>query len=149
MAGPAGPGVHSGYMKPCIYVVDDEPDFQTILHSWLAPAYDVVPLRDGDELIGALHVKVPDLVLLDLHLPGANGFDLCRRVRSTPGLTKVPVLFLTASHESRDYARNFKAGGSGFLTKPIGRQQLLSVVDDLLADSRAGILQTVDSGGGD
>ncbi len=136
-------------MKPCIYVVDDEPDFQTILRSWLSPAYDVVPLKDGDELIGALHVKLPDLVLLDLHLPGADGFELCRRVRSSAGLSKVPVLFLTASHERRDYQRNIQVGGSGFLTKPVGRLQLLAVVDDLLAESRAGILQTVDSGGGD
>lgn len=136
-------------MKPCIYIVDDEPDFQTILHAWLSPTYDVVSLKDGDELIGALHVKLPDLVLLDLYLPGADGFELCRRVRSSPGLSKVPVLFLTASHEGRDYHRNIQVGGSGFLTKPIGRQQLLAVVDDLLAENRAAVLHTVDSGGGD
>ena len=70
-------------------------------------------------------------------------------MRASQGLSKVPVLFLTASHESRDYARNIKAGGSGFLTKPVGRLQLLAVVDDLLAENRAGTLQTVDSGGGD
>lgn len=139
-------GAYFAHMRPCIYIVDDEPDFQTILHTWLSHAYDVVPLKDGNELIGALHVKTPDLVLLDLHLPGADGFELCRRVRATPGLSKVPVLFLTASHEGRDYAKNIKAGGSGFLTKPIGRTRLLAALDDLL---RTPHLTTVDSGGGD
>lgn len=135
-------------MKPCIYVVDDEPDFLTIVHSWLSPMYDVVALKDGDELLGAVHVKAPDLVLLDLHLPGIDGFELCRRLRAAPGLKSVPVLFLTASRESRDYQRNLSAGGSGFLTKPVGRRQLLAAVDDLLANNRAADLQTVDTGGG-
>jgi len=135
-------------MKPSLYIVDDEPDFQTILHSWLSPAYEVVPLKDGDELIGAVHVRAPDLVLLDLHLPGANGFELCRRLRATQGLAKVPVLFLTASHESRDYQRNLAVGGNGFLTKPVGRRQLLAAVKDLL-DDRTPALLTVDSGGED
>jgi len=135
-------------MKPCIYVVDDEPDFLTILHAWLSPEYDVVSLKNGDELFGALHVQGPDLVLLDLHLPGADGFELCRRLRATPGLKNLPVLFLTASHEARDYQLNLAAGGSGFLTKPIGRRQLLAAVDDLLANHRAPVLQMVDTGGG-
>lgn len=135
-------------MKPCIYVVDDEPDYLTIVHSWLSPAYDVVALNNGEELLGAVNVKAPDLVLLDLHLPGADGFELCRLLRGAPGMRKVPVLFLTASHEGRDYQRNIQAGGSGFLTKPVGRRQLLAAIDDLLDDSRIADLQTVDSGGG-
>ena len=134
-------------MKPCIYMVDDEPDFQTILHSWLEPSYDVVALKDGNELIGALRMKLPDLVLLDLHLPGADGFEICRRLRSTPGVQTVPVLFLTASQESQDYCRNLTAGGDGYLVKPVGKRHLLAVVEELLADHSVG--QTTDSGGGD
>lgn len=135
-------------MKPCIYLVDDEPDFLTIVHSWLEPMYDVVALKDGVELLGALRAKAPDLVILDLRLPGADGFDICRHMRSTPGLEGVPVLFLTASRESEDYRRNMKAGGSGYLTKPVGRRQLLAAVDELLANSRTADRQTVDTGGG-
>lgn len=128
-------------------MVDDEPDFQTIVHSWLEPTYEVVPLKDGDELLGALHVKKPDLLLLDLHLPGADGFEICRRVRATPGLEDLPVLFLTASTEREDYRRNMRAGGSGYLTKPVGRRQLLSAVDELLAGAFG--RQTADAGGSD
>lgn len=129
-------------------MVDDEPDFQTIVHSWLEPAYDVVALKDGDELLGALRARAPDLVILDLRLPGADGFEICRRLRAAPGLESTPVLFLTASKEGEDYRRNMSAGGSGYLTKPVGRRQLLAAVDELLADRIVG-RQAVDAGGGD
>ena len=128
-------------------MVDDEADFQTIVHSWLEPDYDLVALKDGNELLGAMHVKTPDLVILDLNIPGADGFELCRRLRSTPGLENLPVLFVTASRESQDYCTNLTAGGSGYLTKPVGRQQLRSAVDELLSEHR--VKQTADSGGSD
>ena len=134
-------------MKPFIYMVDDEPDFQTIVHSWLEPTYDVVALKDGFELLGALRARAPDLVMLDLNLPGADGFEICRRLRATPGLDRVPVLFLTASRQSEDYCRNLTAGGNGYLTKPVGRRQLLSTIEELLSEH--GVRQTADSGGSD
>jgi CheY-like chemotaxis protein len=131
-------------MKPCILMVDDEPDFQTIVHAWLEPRYEHVALANGEELTGALHAGKPDLVILDLNLPGSDGFELCRRVRATPGLEEVPVLFLTGSHKPKDYSENFKAGGTGFLMKPIGRRQLLGAVDELLEQKAL-----VDTGVGD
>ncbi len=68
-------------MKPSIYMVDDDTDFQTILRSWLEPLYSFVALKSGDELLGALKSGVPDLVILDLNLPGADGFELCGHLR--------------------------------------------------------------------
>lgn len=130
-------------------MVDDEPDFQTVVHSWLEPWYDAVALRDADELFGALRVKVPDLVILDLHLIGADGFEACRMIRSKPGLEKLPILFLTASREQEDYRRSMSAGSSGFLTKPVGRRQLLAAVEVLIAEGRPASAFAVDSGGGD
>jgi len=134
-------------MKPSIYMVDDEPDFQTIVHSWLEPMYDVVALKDGFELLGALRAKAPDLVILDINLPGADGFELCRRLRTTPGLEKVSVLFLTASHQSEDFCRNLATGGNGYLTKPVGRRHLLATIEELLSEH--GVKETADSGGSD
>jgi len=136
-------------MKPCIYMVDDEPDFQTIVHSWLGPAYDAVALKDADELYGALRARVPDLVILDLHLIGDDGFEACRRLRAKPGLEHLPVLFLTASREYEDFHRSMSAGSSGYLMKPVGRRQLLSAVDGLLSEGRAATPYAADWGGGD
>lgn len=136
-------------MKPCIYMVDDEPDFQTIVHSWLEPKYDAVALKDADQLYGALRAKVPDLVILDLHLIGDDGFEACRRLRAKPGLETLPVLFLTASREYEDFRRSMSAGSSGYLMKPVGRRQLLAAVDALLCEGRVAGEFAVDSGGGD
>ncbi|MCM2304119.1 MAG: response regulator [Elusimicrobia bacterium] len=136
-------------MKPCIYMVDDEPDFQTVVHSWLEPTYETVALKDADELVGALRARTPDLVILDLHLTGSDGFEACRRVRATPGLGLVPILFLTASREFGDYRKSMSAGGSGYLTKPVGRRQLLAAVDDLLSEGRLSPRSAADVGGGD
>jgi len=126
-------------------MVDDEIDFQTIVHSWLEPKFAHVALKDGDELIGAMKSGAPDLVILDLNLPGADGFELCRRIRATPGYERTPVLFLTGSRERADYRRNIGAGGDGFVTKPVGRRQLLGAIEALLASDRP----AVDIGGGD
>src|SRR3989338_4542934 len=136
-------------MKPCIYMVDDEPDFQTVVHSWLEPTYETVALKDADELVGALRARTPDLVILDLHLTGSDGFEACRRVRATPGLGLVPILFLTASREFGDYRKSMSAGGSGYLTKPVGRRQLLAAVDDLLSEGGLSPRSAADVGGGD
>ncbi len=136
-------------MKPTIYMVDDESDFQTIVRAWLEPKYSFVALKDGDELLGAFKSGRPDLVMLDLNLPGADGFELCRRIRETPGLAKTPVLFLTGSHEYSDYRKNMRAGGNGYVTKPVGRRQLLSVIEELLVEAKALATQPADTGGGD
>ncbi len=116
---------------------------------WLASAYDVTPLLSAEELRGALRSRRPDLLILDLHLAGADGIEICRRIRATPGLETLPVLFLTASRESRDYSRNIGAGGSGYLTKPIGRRQMLAAVEGLLAEGRVPVQKAFDMGGGD
>ena len=134
--------------KPLVLTVDDETEFQSIMHVWLAPGYQHCALKDGDELLGALRVDVPDLVILDLHLPGADGFELCRRLRATPGLESLPVLFLTGSHDVKDYQKNFRAGGTSYLMKPISRLQLLNAVEDLLGENSLTRSQT-DVGGED
>ncbi len=134
-------------MKPRILMVDDEPDFQKIIHVWLSPEYVHWALKDGAEFADALRAGVPDLVILDLHLPGADGFELCRRLRETPGLEAVPVLFLTGSHETEDYERNFRAGGTAYLMKPVGRRQLLEAIANLLGERL--MRQPADVGGGD
>jgi putative two-component system response regulator len=127
-------------------MVDDEPDFQILLLSWLAPRYDCCPLKSGDELTGALRGGAPDLVILDVVMPETDGFEVCRRLRATPGLEAVPVLFLTGSLKTQDYLRSLRVGGTSYLTKPVAQARLLAAVDELVG-AKAGPAQ--DEGGGD
>ena len=122
--------------KRRIVMVEDEPDFQTVVHGWLAPEYEHIPLADGEELIKRLEVFAPDLVIMDVRLPGPDGFELCRRIRKDPGFAEVPVLFLTGSQDAEDFLKNFQVGGTSYLRKPVSRQQLLSAVRQLLPGPR-------------
>jgi CheY-like chemotaxis protein len=118
--------------RPRIMIVDDEPDFLFIVRQWLEPRFEVVPLPDGQGLLELLDGLRPDLLLLDVNLPGENGFRLCRKVLAEPRFQKLPVVFLTASCGEKSMRENVSAGGSAYLTKPLDRETLLFKLDELL-----------------
>lgn len=118
--------------RPQVVVVDDDPDFLEILRQWLSSRYDTVSLKDGAELLEELPGLEPDLVILDVNLPGPDGFRLCRRIRSEARMAGIPILFLTASRSNQDFLKNLEVGGSAYLTKPVERQRLLTEVYELI-----------------
>lgn len=120
-----------------IVMVDDEPDFLAIARQWLDPKYDMVTFTDGTELIGQLDLLEPDLLILDVRLPGPDGFKLCRQLRADRRYRSLPVLFLTASHSDIDFFKNLEVGGTSYLTKPVSRKELLAKIEELLEDGIA------------
>lgn len=119
--------------RPQVVVVDDDYDFQTVLRQWLAPRYDPISIYDGEQLLSELSELDPALIIMDVHLPGPDGFRLCERLRRHPRLRGRPVLFLTASRDNEDFLKNLEAGGDMYLTKPIERARLLREVGALVA----------------
>jgi DNA-binding response OmpR family regulator len=115
-----------------IVMVDDEPDFLTIAETWLEPKYDLVSFTDGADLMSQLSALEPDLLILDVRLPGLDGFKLCRRIRADRRFQSLPILFLTASHSDIDFFRNLEVGGTSYLTKPVSRKELLARIKELL-----------------
>lgn len=118
--------------RPRIVVVDDEPDFLTIIESWLKPACEVAAFSRCDGLVEKVRVLAPDLVLLDVHMPQKSGFELCRELRSSPGLADLPVVFLTGSRTDEDFLLHLESGGTRYLTKPLGRKALLEALSEQL-----------------
>lgn len=118
-----------------IVTVDDDVDFQAILREWLVPRYDTVSLPNGENLIEELILIEPDLVLLDVSMPGPDGFTLCERIRSEPRLRELPVLFLTSSDKNSDFIANLDSGGTAYLTKPVTRGRLERVIEEYLPSS--------------
>ncbi|MBI4375560.1 MAG: response regulator [Elusimicrobia bacterium] len=114
-------------------MVDDEPDFLAIARNWLSRRYEVTTLMDGSDLPEQIDALEPDLLVLDIRLPGADGLELCRQIRSNRRFDRLPILFLTASHSDIDFFRNIEVGGTAFLTKPITRRTLLSKIQELLS----------------
>jgi len=113
-----------------ILVVDDDPQIRRVMKATLvAHHYEVVEARTGEDALAALPVEMPNLVLLDMNLPGMDGLEACRAIR---GGSEVPVIMLTVRHDERDKVAALDAGADDYVTKPFG-------IDELLARIRAAL----------
>lgn len=115
--------------RPRLLIVDDTPANIDVLVGFLRDHFELRVATDGTramELAGdAPH---PDLILLDVMMPGLDGFEVCRRLRATPATQLVPILFLTARQDTDSLVEGFAAGGNDYLTKPFRPEELLARV---------------------
>ncbi len=104
---------------PEIMVVDDTPANLNLLNDMLTGrGFKVRPVPDGKLAIQAVHNKKPDLILLDINMPGMNGYEVCEYLKSNPDLKNIPVLFISALDDSSDKVKAFAVGGVDYVTKP-------------------------------
>ncbi len=110
-----------------IMIVDDSFEFRQLLVDLLsAHGYQVHPADTGELALAFAATVAPDLVLLDVRMPGIDGFEVCRRMKADPRTEKVPVLFISGVSEAEDHARGFEVGGVDFITKPFEEAALLA-----------------------
>jgi CheY-like chemotaxis protein len=116
-----------------ILIVDDEAQNLELMEAMLgASGYEVFLAREGKEALRLARERRPDLILLDLMMPGLSGFEVCARIKTDPQTAGIPVLFVTALNQISDKERAMAAGGDDFLTKPFQRTELLTRVEALL-----------------
>jgi adenylate cyclase len=116
-----------------ILVVDDVPRNVKLLADVLAAkGYRTRTAASGEEALAAIAAEAPDLVLLDVMMPGLSGYDVCRRIRADPALAMLPVVLVTALDPAKERANGLEAGADDFLGKPIQQAELLARVKSLL-----------------
>lgn len=120
-------------VRPTILIVDDAPENLTLLSELLKLLYRVKAARSGEKALQiALSDEPPDLILLDVMMPGMSGFDVCRRLREDARTRLIPVIFITAQGAADDEIRGLELGAVDYLTKPINPPTVLMRVDNQL-----------------
>lgn len=116
-----------------ILIVEDEEDILALLHFNLIKAgYAAVCASRGEEALEKIAEKKPDLVLLDLMLPGIDGLEICRRLRADETTAEVPIIMLTACGEEEDIVRGLELGADDYVSKPFSIKVLLARIQTVL-----------------
>lgn len=120
-------------MPRTVLVIDDEPEMLRLLDYNLTRAgYAVLTARDGESGLAAARRHSPDLIILDVMMPGMDGLEVCKRLRQEPATASRPVLMLTAKAEEPDRVLGLELGADDYVAKPFGMRELLARVKALL-----------------
>ena len=112
-----------------IYLVEDDPDIRDIIEDNLKrEGYKIKTFADGAKAYDAITAQKPDLVILDLNLPGMSGIEVCKYIRSNEVTAEIPVIMLTARSEEIDKIIGFEVGADDYVTKPFSPRELLARV---------------------
>ncbi len=121
-----------------ILVVDDEGDILELIRYNLAKeGYRVTCVPTGEEAVRKVHEDIPDLIVLDLMLPGADGLQVCRELKSRQNTSQIPILILTAKAEDADIVSGLELGADDYVTKPFSPRVLLARVRAVLRRNKA------------
>lgn len=117
------------YVSGNILVVDDSKMNLKVLVAALGDeGYTVRPALSGEIALKAARKEIPDLILLDILMPGLDGYEVCKALKSDPRLKDVPVIFISALNEMTDKVKGFSAGGVDYVSKPFQNEELLARV---------------------
>ena len=129
-------------MPKRVLVVDDNASLlMAVSETLMAEGYEVVTARRGAEALVRVAERIPDLIISDIRMPGMDGYQLARSLRSAPHTRLVPIVFLTAKDETGDRIAGFRSGVDAYVTKPFESEELIAIV--------AGILERVQRTHGD
>ena len=124
-------------MSSTILIVDDTPANLSVLVDTLADTgYKLMVAEDGEDAIAQTARAQPDLILLDVMMPGVDGFETCRRLKAQPSTRDIPVIFMTALTDTAEKVRAFEAGAVDYITKPIQHEEALARINTHLTMRR-------------
>ena len=119
--------------RASVLVVDDEDMIRSVLRLTLVRAgYDVTEAESGEEALAKVQEDRPDLILLDVMMPGMDGFAVCEQLRRDPDTVDLPIIMLSARSDSQSRKESVRAGATKYLTKPLETNKLLAHVQEEL-----------------
>ena len=120
-------------MSKRILVIEDQEDNRRILRDLLASAgYEMIEAVTGEDGVALAETHRPDLILMDIQLPGLDGYEATRRIKANPELRQIPIIAVTSYALSGDEAKARAAGCDGYVTKPFSPRQLLAKIREYL-----------------
>jgi len=123
----------TGSTRPVIFVVEDDADIARLIsHNLQTAGFQVQTFVGGNSVLSEALREMPALFLLDVMLPGADGFELCRHIRQTPALSATPIIFLTAKTSEADRIKGLELGGDDYIIKPFSPRELVARVRTVL-----------------
>lgn len=120
-----------------VLVAEDDPvTRELIVYKLASEGYDLVAAEDGTSALAMARERVPDIAVLDVHMPGMSGFDVCHMLHANEDLARIPVIMLTANAQEADLATGVELGAVDYVPKPFSPRDLVSRIQTALA--RAG-----------
>ena len=118
--------------KKKMLAVDDNPNNNAIIEELFGDHYDLRTATTGEEALQIAYDFQPDIVLLDIMMPGMNGYEVCRRLREHPSLADIKILMVTAKRSLEDRVKGYEVGANDFITKPFEEENILESVEFFL-----------------
>ena len=120
-------------MSKRILVIEDQEDNRRILRDLLTSAgYEMIEAATGEEGVTSAETQRPDLILMDIQLPGLDGYEATRRIKANPALRQIPIIAVTSYALSGDDVKAFAAGCDAYVTKPFSPRALLAKIREYL-----------------
>jgi two-component system phosphate regulon response regulator PhoB len=125
-------------VKQSVLVVEDEEDIRELVnYNLLKEGYQVAGVASGEEALKVVESKTPDLILLDIMLPGLDGLRVCRKLKENPKFQAIPIIMLTAKGEEPDIVAGLNMGADDYVTKPFSPKVLLARISAVLRRAEA------------
>ena len=129
-------------MNQKIYIVEDEPDIrETLKYNFSNEGFEVFTAPDGEEALSNIKKVLPDVLILDLMLPGLSGLDVCKSIRADDDIRDMSIIMLTAKGEEIDRVIGFELGADDYVTKPFSVRELILRVKVLLKKQRESLVE--------
>ncbi len=120
-------------MKKVLLVDDDEDFIETVKFYLIHSGYLVSVAKNGEEAFDKLKIGKPDIILLDVMMPGIQGTEVCKKLKADSDLSSIPIMMVTAKGQREDIENAIKAGANGYIPKPFSLPRLVERIEELIS----------------